>query len=186
MKGGSRLKSGAALAALVLAFVGAWEGRSLVAYLDTGGVPTICEGVTRGVRLGMTATAEECDALFMAELIRHETDMRACLRTPDALPDPSYVAVLSWFYNVGAAQGCASTLVRKLNAGDLRGACLELARWKYDNGREVRGLVNRRAAEQERCLSGLEQPAKQDPAPVPAGPIQRAKIALANWWRGGP
>lgn len=153
---GSRLKAGAALAALVLAFVGAWEGRRLVAYLDTGGVPTICEGVTRGVKLGMRATPAECDRLFLAELVRHETDLRACLRAPDALPDPVYVAVLSWFYNVGAAQGCGSTLVRKLNAGDVRGACEQLPRWVRDNGRVIRGLVNRRASERALCLEGVE------------------------------
>lgn len=34
-----------------------FEGRSLVAYLDPVGIPTICEGVTRGVRLGQDQPA---------------------------------------------------------------------------------------------------------------------------------
>ena len=45
-----------------------FEGRSLVAYLDPVGIPTICEGVTRGVRLGQAKTPAQCDALLQQEL----------------------------------------------------------------------------------------------------------------------
>jgi lysozyme len=150
-----RLKAGGVLLALALGFVGVLEGRSLTAYLDTGGVATICNGSTRGVKLGQSVLASECDAMFTADLIRHESAMLACLKRPQDLPDETYIAVLSFVYNVGGGQACASTLFRKLNAGDLRGACDQLPRWVRDNGRVIAGLVNRRVAERDLCRSGL-------------------------------
>lgn len=152
----TRLKVGGALLAVALGFVGAWEGRSLTAYRDTGGVPTICYGSTRGVKMGQRATVAECDAMFQADLIRHETAMRGCLKAPDALSDKTYVAVLDFTYNVGGGQACSSTLFRKLNAGDVRGACDQLPRWVRDNGRVIQGLVNRRVSERALCLEGLK------------------------------
>lgn len=152
----SRLIGGGALALAALAFVGAWEGRSLRAYLDGGGVPTICNGSTAGVRLGQVATPAECDAMFMADMVRHETMMRKCLRAPDALPDKTYIAFLSFTYNVGGGAACGSSVFRLANAGDLRGACNRLPLWNKDNGRVVRGLTNRRASERAICLEGAK------------------------------
>jgi lysozyme len=40
-----------------------------------------------------------------------------------------------------------STLLRKLNAGDVAGAGREFARWTKAKGLELAGLVRRRAAE---------------------------------------
>ena len=152
----SRLKVGSAALALSLAFTGAWEGTRYTAYLDTGGVPTICTGSTRGVKMGDRATKAECDAMFTADLIRHEAGMLACMKNPDALSDKTYVAVLDWTYNVGIGAACKSTLMRKLNAGDVAGACREMSRWVRDNGRIIRGLVNRRASSRALCLEGLK------------------------------
>lgn len=153
---GTRLKIGGSVLALALTFVGAWEGRSLVAYRDGGGVPTICFGSTRGVAMGDTATAAECGVMFAADLARHEAALRACLKAPDALPDGVYTAMLSWAYNVGTGAACGSTLVRLANAGQVEAACNQLPRWNKDNGRVVRGLSNRRAAEQALCLAALK------------------------------
>lgn len=33
------------------------------------------------------------------------------------------------------------------------GACNEMRRWKYDEGKVSKGLINRRAVERELCLS---------------------------------
>lgn len=151
----TRLKAGSAALALAVAFIGGWEGLSLTAYPDTGGVPTICYGATRGVKIGQKATKAECDAMFSADLLRHETDMRACLKHPDALSDQTYIAILDYTYNVGGGAACTSTLYRKLNAGDVAGACDQLPRWVRDNGRVIPGLVNRRASDRDLCLAGL-------------------------------
>lgn len=152
----SRLTAGSAALALVLAFTGAWEGTRYVAYLDTGGVPTICRGSTRGVKLGDRATPAECDAMFTRDLIEHETGMLSCMKRPQDLSDKTYVAFLDLTYNIGVGAACKSTWMRKLNAGDVRGACEEHPRWVKDGGRIIRGLVNRRVSSRALCHEGLQ------------------------------
>ncbi|HGM8337746.1 TPA: glycoside hydrolase family protein [Pseudomonas aeruginosa] len=56
---------------------------------------------------------------------------------------------------MGETQFSRSTLLRKLNAGDVKGACAELSRWVYAGGKVYKGLVNRRKAERELCEQGL-------------------------------
>ena len=55
-----------------------------------------------------------------------------------------------------SALPAARPLARLANAGDWRGACNQLPRWNKAGGREIRGLTNRRAAEQRICLAALE------------------------------
>ena len=151
----SRLaKSGAVMAAAV-ALVGAWEGLRTVAYRDVVGIPTVCFGETRGVEMGDRYTVDECKAMLGDGLIEFEAGMRKCLTSPDAIPDGAYVAFLSLSYNIGPGAFCKSTLVRKANVGDIKGACDELPKWNRAGGRVVKGLTNRRAAERELCLKGL-------------------------------
>lgn len=148
----SRLVGGVAVAACV--FVGGWEGLRTKAYTDIVGVPTICYGETKGVKLGDTATKKECDAQLIISLKSHESDMRKCLRNPDDIPDKSYVAFVSLTYNIGARAFCRSTAARRLNQGNLIGAC-EAATWfNRAGGKRIKGLVNRRSAEYELCMEG--------------------------------
>lgn len=130
-----------------------FEGRSLLAYLDPVGIPTICEGVTRGVRLGQTKTPAQCDALLQQELAIAMAGVDRNVVKPQ--PETRRAALASFVYNVGEPQFKTSTLLRKLNAGDARGACAELSRWVYAKGQKLQGLVNRRAAERELCEVGL-------------------------------
>jgi len=154
MKARTRLAGAAAAGAIAL--VGAWEGLRLTAYRDIVGVPTVCYGETRGVHLGDRHSQADCDALLLASLRRHEAGMRRCLRKPDRIPEKSYIAFVSLTYNVGVGAFCRSTAARRLNAGDVRGAC-EAATWfTKAGGRKVRGLVNRRAAEHDLCLEGVK------------------------------
>lgn len=141
--------------AAAIAFVGAWEGLRLTAYRDIVGIPTVCYGETRGVHLGDRHTRTECDAMLLASLRRHEAGMRRCLNAPDRLPEKTYIAFVSLTYNIGVGTFCRSTAARRLNAGNIRGAC-EAATW-FDKagGRKVRGLVRRRVAEHALCVEGL-------------------------------
>ena len=151
----SRLKKGSALAAAAIALVGAWEGLRTVAYRDVVGIPTVCYGETRGVKMGDRYTKAECDAMLGDGLKDFEAGMRRCLKQPDKIPAKTYVAFLSFSYNVGIGAFCRSTLVRKANSGDLRGACRELPKWVNAGGRRIQGLVNRRKDELRICLDGL-------------------------------
>lgn len=151
--GKSLIAGSFALTALATGFISQWEGRELRAYQDIVNVWTICDGETKGVRPGDTATPAECDAMLARNLVVYEQGLDRCLTAN--VPGKVKVAFLSWTYNVGIGAACGSTLVRKANAGDLRGACNELPKWNRAGGREVRGLSNRRAAERALCLEGL-------------------------------
>lgn len=156
VKGRSRLILGSALVGIVLTIVPAFEGLRLYAYRDPVGIPTICFGETKGVRLGMKKTRAECNGMLLESLRRHEAGMLRCLRRPGDLRDETYGAVLSWTYNVGVGAACKSTLMRKLNAGDVRGACNELSKWDKAKGRRLPGLTKRRAEERALCLKGVK------------------------------
>ena len=135
------------------ALVSWFEGGSMMAYLDPVGIPTICEGVTQGVKLGDQATPAQCDQLLQRELRIALTAVDRQVRVP--LPDTRRAALGSFVYNVGEGQFSSSTLLRLLNSGDVRGACAQLSRWVFAGGKQLAGLVNRRAAERELCEVGL-------------------------------
>lgn len=156
MKFQSRLSRSAALAGLCITLVGGFEGLRTVAYSDPVGIPTICFGETRHVRVGDRATPAQCQALLASRLIDFEAGMAACLK--QTVPDKTYAALLSFTYNVGTGAFCGSTLVKKANAGDLVGACNELPKWNLAAGIPLPGLTTRRAAERALCLDGLGVP----------------------------
>lgn len=143
----------AALMALAVATLGQFEGRELRAYQDIVGVWTICYGETRGVQPGDVATPEQCDSMLAKGVREYEAGLDRCLTVP--VPGKTKVALISWTYNVGVAAACGSTLIKLANTGNLRAACDQLLRWTRAGGREVKGLVDRRAAERALCLEGL-------------------------------
>lgn len=155
MKRGTKglIAGSVALTALATGFISLWEGRELQAYRDIVGVWTICDGETKGVKPGDVATPAECNSMLARNLRTYEAGLDKCLTAP--VPGPAKVAFLSWTYNVGVGAACGSTLVRKANAGDLRGACNELPKWNRAGGRVVNGLTRRRLAEQAMCLEAL-------------------------------
>ncbi|WP_454684005.1 lysozyme [Ancylobacter moscoviensis] len=155
----SRLrKAGIGLTAaggLAIALVGGWEGLKLASYRDVIGVWTACYGETRGIKPGMRFTKAQCDTMLIDGLEDFEAGMRACLARPDAIPEKPYVAFLSLAYNVGVGTFCRSSVAKKANTGDLRGACDALMLYVNAGGRRIQGLVNRRTAERKLCLEGV-------------------------------
>lgn len=142
-----------ALVALATATISQFEGRELRAYRDIVGVWTICDGETKGVKPGDVATPAECDSMLAKNLVLYENGIDKCLTA--AVPGKTKVAFLSLAYNVGTGAFCKSTLVKKANAGDLKGACDQLLVWVRAGGRFVQGLHNRRVAERVLCYDGL-------------------------------
>lgn len=140
---------------LAVGIVGAWEGLRTKAYRDVVGIPTVCFGETRGVKMGDQYTVDECKAMLGDALVEFETNMRRCLNNPDKIPDKPYVAFLSLSYNIGTGAFCRSTVARKANAGDLKGACDAILMWNRAGGRVIQGLVNRRQDERKMCLEGV-------------------------------
>lgn len=155
MKRGTKglIAGSVALTALATSSISFYEGRSLRAYQDIVNVWTICDGETKGVKPGDVATPAQCDAMLAKNLVVYEAGLDRCLTAE--VPGVVKVQFLSWAYNVGVGAACGSTLVRKANAGDLKGACNELLKWDRAGGRIVRGLTIRRQAENKACLGGL-------------------------------
>lgn len=146
-----KAKIGGGAVAILVPLVMFYEGTVFKTYRDPIGIITACTGHTGPeLKMGQTFTKEQCQKMLEEDLAKH-ADALKCISTP--LTDGQKAAFVSFSFNVGNQAFCRSTLARKANAGDLRGACAELSRWTLAGGRELPGLVNRRAAERKVCES---------------------------------
>ncbi len=144
---------GAGAAALAVPLVQHYEGTVLSTYRDPVGIITTCTGHTGPeLKMGQTYTREQCEEMLYKDLAKHAGAL-SCIRAP--LTNGQRAAFLSFAFNVGDDAFCRSTLVRKANAGDINGACAELSRWTLAGGKQLPGLVRRRAAERQLCEQGL-------------------------------
>ena len=142
-------------AATAVPVVTLFEGYRERVYADPapGAYPTVCYGERVNAPLGKLYTKAQCDEMLAIALVTHGAQIAKCL--PPQLPDATRAAFTSFGYNVGSTKFCGSTLARKANAGDLKGACNELPKWIYAGGVKLPGLVRRRTAEKALCLQGL-------------------------------
>lgn len=140
--------------AIATLLIGSAEGVRYNAYKDPVGIPTICFGYTHGVQMDDVATPEECKQLLTDETV--SVGLKVSNHVKVTLSKEEQAAYTSFAYNVGSAAFARSTLLRKLNAGDRTGACNELPRWIYAKGVKLPGLVKRREAERQLCLSGIK------------------------------
>ena len=146
--------AGLSLSAVGLLTIAKWEGFSDKAYIPVAGdVATIGFGSTEGVKMGDTITVPKALERLHRDTDKAESAIGRCVTVP--LAQCEYDAFTSFAFNVGAEAFCDSKLVKKLNQGDYAGACAELKRWVYVDGRRVQGLVNRREAEFRQCM-GLD------------------------------
>lgn len=115
------------------------------AYYCPAGVLTIGWGATgAGIYPWTRWTQEEADA-------RLEVDARKFLAATKTLfPDATgglLVALADFAYNLGIGRLKASTLRKKVLAGNLEAAKKQFRRWVFANGQKMNGLVRRREAE---------------------------------------
>ncbi|HEP0361872.1 TPA: lysozyme, partial [Klebsiella pneumoniae subsp. pneumoniae] len=104
------------------------------------------------IRHGHRYTDRECDSLLKADLQKVASAIDPLIKV--RIPDPTRAALYSFTYNVGSGAFASSTLLKKLNAGDVPGACKELQRWTYAGGKQWKGLITRREIEREVCEWG--------------------------------
>lgn len=127
------------------------EGQVNATYVDPVGILTSCVGhVGPELKLGQKFTDEQCLDQLAQDLSKHDKQMMNLVTVP--LKDNQHAAFLSFTYNVGVGNFKSSTLLRKLNSKDYTGACNELSKWIYANGKVLAGLVTRRANERVMCL----------------------------------
>lgn len=141
------------IAAVMLGNADGLEGRRYYAYQDVVGVWTVCDGHTGAdVRRGHRYTDKECDALLQSDLRQVAAAIDPLIKV--RIPETTRAALYSFVYNVGAGNFRTSTLLRKINQGDIQGACDQLRRWTYAGGQQWKGLITRREIEREVCLWG--------------------------------
>jgi lysozyme len=145
----------AAAMALAVPLIVWFEGDGgRVGYRDIVGVPTYCYGGTGPAAVvGKVYSAAQCQGQLATDVRRHAQAIAPCIHV--AVPAASHAALISFAYNVGPAAFCRSTVARRLNVGDMAGACAGLSAWTYAGGKEVSGLVRRRAQERALCERGL-------------------------------
>lgn len=138
--------------AIAAALARRFEGLYLSPYLCPAGVPTIGYGATYyedGTRVELTdppITRERADALLLRTV--RAVYLPAVLRLCPHVDSPARLAALIDFaFNLGAGNLKASSLRRRVNAGDWAAVPAELRKWTRGGGRVLKGLVARREAE---------------------------------------
>lgn len=101
-------------------------GTVAVAYADVAhgwSVPTICNGRTKGVFKGQTASLAQCHEWLIEDASDAGRSVKRC--TTAAVTQRQYDILVSFTLNVGGGNYCASKLVRELNAGNCHAAARE-------------------------------------------------------------
>lgn len=131
-----------------------FEGVKLNAYQDSVGVWTIGVGHTGAdVTPGKAISASEALKLLESDADAAASGVSAIL--PGVVTQCQFDALVSFAFNLGVSALAQSTLLKKLNAGDVQGAADEFPRWVHAGGQTLEGLVKRRAAERALFL-GLD------------------------------
>lgn len=167
--------------ASLVGFLNDWESGpqlQLTVYADklAGGLPTVCNGLTRHVTktpiiVGERWTVEKCEREESAALERVQIVLAMCFkRLP---PQQVFDMASSHAWNNGAPNTCSSFAMQAWNAGEWDLGCRRMSLsdagkpvWSsvrtgklLPNGkpemRFVQGLANRRADETQNCLEGL-------------------------------
>ena len=136
-----------------------FEGFSSKAYPDpkTGGVPwTIGYGTTKypsgsPVKKGDSITPAQAELYLREDVKKFANSVDALVTAP--LKQCQHDALVSFVYNLGATNFRNSTLLKKLNAKDYKGAAEEFLRWVSPGSSVEAGLRRRRTAERSLFLS---------------------------------
>ena len=134
-----------------LALIKEFEGCKLQSYKCPAGVWTIGIGSTRyadgtPVKANQALPNEAAAMALLKDTITlYELDVTSLVKVP--ITQNQFDALVSFAYNVGLSALNDSTLLRFHKAGDYAAAKLQFARWDKNDGKVMKGLTRRRAAE---------------------------------------
>lgn len=170
-------------------FIKSHEGLELKAYQCSAGVWTIGYGHTGGITKGMVISQDEADAYFDNDIEVFEQGVNKLVKVH--IYQSHFDALVSLAFNIGIGAFSKSTLLRKLNKGDVVGAEAQFAFWCKAGGKTNAGLVRRRR--EEAALFGSEYrypdkvpvrkvdaPRKPTPAVVSPTNLAGAGVAVAT------
>lgn len=128
-----------------LALIKKFEGCKLESYKCAAGVWTIGYGSTKGIKEGMSITQEKAEELLLEDVSVFEDNVLDSVTMP--LSQHQFDALVSWTFNLGGANLKASTMLKKLNAGEYEEVPSQMKRWNKAGGKVLQGLIRRREAE---------------------------------------
>jgi lysozyme len=134
-----------------------FEGLELTSYADTGGIWTIGYGNTinkdtgQAIKPGDKINLETAERWLKIDVAEREKKIKGLIKVP--VTANMMAAITSLVYNIGTGAFASSTLLRLLNTGaDKKLVADQFLRWNKVQGKEVKGLTNRRKLERELFL----------------------------------
>jgi len=123
-----------------------WEGFRATRYLDSAGKATIGYGhLITAFEDYDTITADEADTLLIQDVSAAEAAVNKLVTRQ--INQNQFDALVSFVFNVGRGAFARSTLLKKVNAGDMAGAKAQFGLWVKAGGKTIAGLVNRRTGD---------------------------------------
>jgi GH24 family phage-related lysozyme (muramidase) len=114
-------------------------------------IPTIGWGCTEGVKMGMVWTKAEAEAALRREMAKHEAAVTRLVTVE--INQHQFDALCALSYNIGTGIGAKkgglanSSVIAKLNKGDVMGAAEAFKLYNKAGGGVVPGLASRRMSE---------------------------------------
>ena len=154
-----------------------FEGCKLKSYRCPANVCTIGYGHTSAagapiVTDNMSITQAQADEILKRDLIKYETAVLDMVKVE--LTQNQFDVLVDFAYNAGTGALKSSTMLKKINLGDLDAVPDELMKWTKGGGKVLPGLVRRRQAESTWWNAHQEHPHDdQDHRSEPDAPPQR-------------
>jgi len=134
-----------------LALIKKFESLRLSAYHCPAKVLTIGYGHTgKDVFQGQRITVQQAEDLLKKDVERFEVAVNKLVTVE--LSQNQFDALVSFTYNLGEGSLQKSTLLKVLNRGEYSKAAGQFEHWCFSNGKELKGLVARREAEEQLFL----------------------------------
>lgn len=126
-----------------------FEGCKLKAYRCPAGVCTIGYGHTSAagapeVRDGMIITQADAEDILKRDIVKYEIAVMDLVKVK--LTQNQFDVLVDFAYNAGVGNLKSSTMLKKINSGDLDAVPAELMKWTKGGGKVLPGLVRRRQA----------------------------------------
>jgi lysozyme len=131
------------------------------------------------VKEGDTVTPVQAVRVAVSHIAKDEAKLAKCVTAP--INQKEYDLLVGHAYQYGVHKTCASTLVKKTNAGDYVGACNEYAKWKFAHRKDCSardsgcyGVYTRALERRDQCLA-----AQTVAAPLPE-PDDQVDVVVAE------
>ena len=158
-----------------------FEGCKLKAYRCPANVCTIGYGHTSAagapqVADGMIITQADAEDILKRDIVKYEIAVMDLVKVK--LTQNQFDVLVDFAYNAGVGNLKSSTMLKKVNAGDLDAVPAELMKWTKGGGKVLPGLVRRRQAAGAWWSADQhveEQEQRTDPDPVPVRTMADSK-----------